>query len=180
MNNKLIELLSRCIEDLLLTTVKDNYECFAEVGLLPESVHICQRYIIKSLLVQLDETVKKKLLSDSILYLLINEKPYSIHQDLGGFSPSGTLFYTKEWLNIGIKYKTDWKQLYNYFQGNTENWWRYLSSEWMNEIRKPLFCIERHHERVFERKIALITVKTATKKLPAMYNDILYHIISYL
>ena len=82
MDNKLIELLSRCIEDLLLATVKDNYECFAEVGLLPESVHICQRYIIKSLLLQLDETVKKKLLSDSILYLLINEKPHGIQANV--------------------------------------------------------------------------------------------------
>ena len=108
--------------------------------------------------------MKYKIVYDDILYSLITEQPKDVclapesmyYRPRGSLHPS--LAFSKEYINIGKKYKTKWEQIYKFLLGQSDNWWTTLSIKWRQEIGERIFSAPKHHERQKEREGCLETM----------------------
>ena len=163
-DKQVVELVARCIDDLVDASDPDNHLHFFGLGLVPSTVPVTQDYILKYLFNRIGEEMKYKIVYDDILYSLITEQPKDVclapesmyYRPRGSLRPS--LAFSKEYINIGKKYKTQWKQIYKFLLGQSDKWWTTLSIKWRQEIGERIFSAPKHHERQKEREGCLETM----------------------
>ena len=144
---KIIELLARCLEDLLHC---DTTFC---APFSPRSKMCIQDYINLYLLARVSNTVQQKICGDQVLYTILSQDPRENPE-----SPQVTAwdeppyFLSAQFRDIGEKYITTWQQMQAYLLGKDTVWWTHLSDKWMQEVGKKVFNSKTHSERQRERK----------------------------
>jgi serine/threonine protein kinase len=178
MDASIIELTSLCLEDLLIATKSRDTNKFFGLGHIPSYLPICQTYITTYLFNRLESHIKRKILSDDILNLLIKGIPYDVDQRPSNFlrhhDPFETrpyLIFSPEYENIGKKYNSDSKQITQFLFGKSDRWWTEISKKWRDETAKKIFSLTRHKKRQKDRSMAALI------NLPP---DLRYLIITYL
>ena len=189
MSDKQIELLARCLDDLLR---RIGYPQQREIILE------CQNYIIVCILNKLNDDIKRKIRSDEILYELVYGCPYQICPGPGDTLNHPTRNPSSNGPIMGQlvlnhlyshnpqedkKYLSFWKQIYNFLQEAnsfqkkaTEKWWMSISPQWMSKIALK-FNYTKHRQRQQEKEAAMVKLNEFRIQLP---DEVKFLIITYL
>jgi len=156
---KIIELMARCLEDLL---------CWRYLTSAVRSKMCMQDYIKVYLMKRVPNTVRQKIYSDQVLNAIITQDPRANPE-----SPQITV--STQFRDLGDKYIVSWQKMHAYLLGGGTEWWDHLSEKWMQQVGQQVFNDQIHTQRQRDRE----SWAYARRYLP-LNEDVQYVILTYL
>ena len=168
--DKIIELLARCLEDLLCCSSTFS------APFRPRSKMCIQDYINLYLLRRVNDTVQQRIYSDQVLYTILSQDPRENPDSPQITAWDGRAYFlSTQFRNIGEKYITNWEKMNAYLLGTDTQWWTHLSKKWLEGIGQGVFNSEIHIQRQSDRE----NWESTHRDLP-LNEDIQYEILAYL
>ena len=164
---KIIELMARCLEDLL---------CWRFLARSARSKMCLQDYINLYLMRRVTDSVKQKIYSDQVLNAIISQDPRENPE-----SPQITAWDAHPYLlstqfrDIGEKYITSWQKMHAYLLGGDTEWWDHLSDKWMQQVGQQVFNSKTHIQRQSDRESWAYA-----RRYLSLNEDVQHVILTYL
>ena len=167
---KIIELMARCLEDLLCCSPTFS------APFRPRSKMYIQDYINFYLLRRVSDAVQQRIYSDQVLNAIISQDPRENPESPQITAWDGrSYFLSTQFRNIGEKYMTSWKKMHAYLLGKDTEWWNHLSEKWMQQVGYQAFDSKTHSQRQRDRE----SWAYARRYIP-LNEDVQYVILTYL
>ena len=144
---KIIELLARCLEDLLCCSSTFS------APFRPRSKMCIQDYINLYLLRRVSDTVQQRIYSDQVLYTIISQDPRENPDSPQITAWDGRAYFlSTQFRDIGEKYITNWEKMNVYLLGTDTQWWTHLSKKWLKGMGRQVFNSKTHTQRQRDRE----------------------------